>query len=155
MDASDVMTCVRTAMNLASCVQVNLFAPQTTNPAHGVVRALATDASDVARTNASLSFIDSDGQVTGPANDAAKELVAISATDFDAQDLTFTKEAAAVAVCRTLLHGAKFRMLEFAGQQHIGQRRKRRLQFGDPVASVCQTSSNFLNHRLAMHWGAT
>lgn len=40
--------------------QVNLFAPQTSNVAFGVVRALVTDSSD---TSGSLSFIDSDGQV--------------------------------------------------------------------------------------------
>ncbi len=40
--------------------QVNLFAPQTSNVAFGVVRALITDSSD---TSGSLSFIDSDGQV--------------------------------------------------------------------------------------------
>lgn len=45
-------------------MQVSLFAPQTSNPSYGVVRALAKDSNDVSRANSSLTFVDSDGQVS-------------------------------------------------------------------------------------------
>jgi hypothetical protein len=45
-------------------MQVNLFAPQTGNPSYGVVRVLAKDSNDISRANNSLTFVDSDGQVS-------------------------------------------------------------------------------------------